>query len=178
GTHKATSHLLRLGHRRIAILTGPRQLHPGAARVRGFLQAHADMGIEADPELIVAESFLRDQAYRATSSLLGLSKPPTAIIAGGIDMLSGVLRAIRTRGLSIPDDISVVGSGRNDLSDLHQPPIGVIGWDQNEVGATAASLLLDLITHGKREEPRRVIIPTSFDPQGSCMPPRPAEGRD
>lgn len=178
GTHKATSHLLRLGHRRIAILTGPRQLHPGAARVRGFLQAHADMGIEADPALIVAESFLRDHAYRATSSLLGLSKPPTAIIAGGIDMLSGVLRAIRTRGLMIPDDISVVGSGRNDLSDLHQPPIGVVSWDQNEVGATAASLLLDLITHGKREEPRRVIIPTSFDPQGSCMPPRPAEGRD
>lgn len=171
GTRRATGHLLDLGHRRIALLTGPTSLHPGAARVRGFDRAHAERGLQPVPELIVSESFLRDQAYRATSSLLGLSQPPTAIIAGGIDMLSGVLRAIRTRGLRIPEDISVVGSGQSDLSDLHQPPIAVVSWDQNEVGATAAALLLDLIAHGKREEPRRVIIPTTFNPQASCMPP-------
>ena len=172
GTRQATAHLLNLGHRRIALLTGPMRLHPGAARVRGFERAHAERGVATVPELVIAESFLRDHAYRATSSLLGLSQPPTAIIAGGIDMLSGVLRAIRTRGLSIPDDISVVAAGQNDLCDLHQPPIAVIGWDQNEVGATAATLLLDLIAGGKREEPRRVIIPTTFNPQASCMPPR------
>src|SRR5690606_13555582 len=117
-------------------------------------------------------SFLRDQAYRTTSSLLGLSQPPTAIIAGGIDMLSGVLRAIRTRGLRIPEDISVIGSGQSDLSDLHQPPIAVVSWDQNEVGAAAAALLLGRITQVKGEEPRRVIIPTTFNPKASCMPPR------
>lgn len=172
GNFTATGHLLDLGHRRIALLTGPTRLHPGAARVRGFERAHAVRGLKTVPELVIAESFLRDHAYRATSSLLGFSKPPTAIIAGGIDMLSGVLRAIRTHGLSIPQDISVVAAGRNDLCDLHQPPIGVVSWDQNEVGATAAKLLLDTITHGKREEPRRVIIPTTFNPQSSCMPPK------
>lgn len=172
GTFAATSHLLDLGHRRIALLTGPTRLHPGAARLRGFERAHALRGLKTLPELVVTESFLRDHAYRASSSLLGLSQPPTAIIAGGIDMLSGVLRAIRTRGLSIPGDISVVASGQNDLCDLHQPPIAVVGWDQNEVGATAAALLLDHIIHGKREEPRRVIIPTTFNPQASCMPPK------
>ncbi|PWL18502.1 LacI family transcriptional regulator [Falsochrobactrum shanghaiense] len=172
GTRQATGHLLDLGHRRIAIITGSPNLHPGAGRVRGFNQAHAERGLTPVPELVIAESFLRDQAYRTTSSLLGLSQPPTAIIAGGIDMLSGVLRAIRTRGLRIPEDISVIGSGQSDLSDLHQPPIAVVSWDQNEVGATAAALLLDRITQGKGEEPRRVIIPTTFNPQASCMPPR------
>ncbi|HMO30339.1 LacI family DNA-binding transcriptional regulator [Enterovirga sp.] len=172
GTLAATGHLLDLGHRRIALLTGPTRLHPGAARVRGFERAHAERGLKAAPELLVAESFLRDHAYRATSSLLGFSQPPTAIIAGGIDMLSGVLRAIRTRGLSIPRDISVIASGQNDLCDLHQPPIGVVTWDQNEVGATAATLLLDHIINGQRQEPRRVIIPTTFNPQASCMPPK------
>jgi LacI family transcriptional regulator len=91
-------------------------------------------------------------------------------------MLSGVLRAIRTRGLSIPQDISVVASGQNDLCDLHQPPIGVVTWDQNEVGATAATLLLNHIIHEKRDEPRRVIIPTTFNPQSSCAPPKGALG--
>lgn len=171
GTAQATGHLLDLGHRRIALLTGPIRLHPGGARVRGFQRAYEERGLEPAPELIVAESFLRDQAYRVTSSLLGLSQPPTAIIAGGIDMLAGVLKAVRTRGLRIPRDISVVGSGQSELADLHQPPIAVVSWDQNEVGATAAALLLDLIVNGKREEPRRVIIPTSFNAQASCTPP-------
>jgi LacI family transcriptional regulator len=171
GTHQATSHLLALGHRRIAILTGPPWLHPAASRVRGFRRAFAEHGHEPLPDLIITESFLRDHAYRATSLLLGMTKPPTAIIAGGIDMLSGIIRAIRTRGMSIPNDISVIASGRNDLCDLHVPPIGVVDWNQSEVGATAAALLLDIISHGKKEEPRRVIIPTTFNPQGSCRPP-------
>lgn len=172
GMKQATGYLLDLGHRRIALVTGSTNLHPGAGRMRGFKQAYAERGLQPVPELMVSDSFLRDQAYRTTSSLLGLSHPPTAIIAGGIDMLSGVLRAIRTRGLRIPEDISVIGSGQSDLSDLHQPPIAVVSWDQNEVGATAAALLLDLMAHGKREEPRRVIIPTTFNPQASCMPLR------
>jgi LacI family transcriptional regulator len=176
GTFNATGHLLDLGHRQIALLTGPTRLHPGAARVRGFERAHAARGLQSVPEFVIAESFLRDHAYRATSSLLGLSQRPTAVIAGGIDMLSGVLRAIRTRGLSIPQDISVVASGQNDLCDLHQPPIGVVSWDQNEVGATAATLLLNHIIHEKRDEPRRVIIPTTFNPQSSCAPPKGALG--
>lgn len=171
GVAHATGHLLDLGHRRIALLTGPTRLHPGGARVRGFLRAYKERGLEPAPELMIAESFLRDQAYRVTSSLLGLSQPPTAIIAGGIDMLAGVLKAVRTRGLRIPQDISVVGSGQSELADLHQPPIAVVSWDQNEVGATAAALLLDLIANGKREEPRRVIIPTMFNAQASCTSP-------
>ncbi|MBB5701961.1 LacI family transcriptional regulator [Ochrobactrum daejeonense] len=171
GVAQATGHLLDLGHRRIALLTGPTRLHPGGARVRGFLRAYKERGLEPAPELMIAESFLRDQAYRVTSSLLGLSQPPTAIIAGGIDMLAGVLKAVRTRGLRIPQDISVVGSGQSELADLHQPPIAVVSWDQNEVGATAAALLLDLIANGKREEPRRVIIPTTFNAQASCTSP-------
>jgi len=171
GTHQATAHLMDLGHRRIALLTGPSWLHPASSRVAGFRRAFAERGLEPAADMIITESFLRDHGYRATSALLGMTKPPTAIIAGGIDMLSGVIRAIRTRGLSIPNDISVVASGRNDLCDLHLPPIGVIDWNQSEVGATAASLLLDIIAHGKKEEPRRVIIPTTFTPQGSCRPP-------
>ena len=170
GIRQATEHLLDLGHRRILLLTGSTSLHPGAARVRGFEQAYAGRGLSPIPEFVITESFMSDKAYRTTSSLLGLSQPPTAIIAGGIDMLPGVVRAIRTRGLRIPHDISVIGSGQSDLSDLHQPPIGVVSWDQKEVGATAAEMLLDLIANGKREEPRRVIILTTFNPQASCMP--------
>ncbi len=170
GIRQATEHLLDLGHRRILLLTGSTSLHPGAARVRGFEQAYAGRRLSPIPEFVITESFMSDKAYRTTSSLLGLSQPPTAIIAGGIDMLPGVVRAIRTRGLRIPHDISVIGSGQSDLSDLHQPPIGVVSWDQKEVGATAAEMLLDLIVNGKREEPRRVIILTTFNPQASCMP--------
>jgi LacI family transcriptional regulator len=177
GTRQATEHLLGLGHRRIMLLTGSTNLHPGAARVRGFEQAYAARGLKPIPELVVTESFMSDNAYYTTSSLLTQSKPPTAIIAGGIDMLSGVLRAIRMLGLRIPQDISVVGSGKSDLSELHQPPIAVVSWDQKEVGSTAAEMLLDLIVNGTREEPRRAMIATTFNPQASCCEIACPEGR-
>lgn len=172
GIYEATSHLLKQGHRRIAMLTGSPWLHPAASRLRGFRRAFQDQGLVPDEDLIGTESFLRDYAYRASSAMLGLSRPPTAIIAGGIDMLSGIIRAVRTRGLSIPQDVSVIASGKNDLCDLHLPPIGFVDWNQSEVGETAAALLLDIITDGRRDEPRRVIIPTVFNPQGTCVPPR------
>jgi Transcriptional regulators len=171
GARQATGYLLDMGHRRIALLTGSPDLHPAAARLRGFEMAHRQRGLKPQADLVMTSSFLRDYGYRATSTLLGREDRPSAIIAGGIDMLSGVLRAIRTHGLRIPEDISVIASGGSDLADLHQPPIAVVTWDQNDVGATAASLLLDRITTGKSDQPRRVIIPCTFNPQASCMPP-------
>ena len=172
GTRRATEHLISLGHTRIALLTGPTSLFPGGARVRGFLAAHEAHGLEPVPEFIVAQSFLSDQGYRTVSALLGMESPPTAIISGGVAMLPGVLRAARTRGKSVPEDISLVAAGVTDLSELHQPPIATVSWSQHEVGATAANLLLDRRERGYDGEPRLVIIPTEFSPQGTCVPPK------
>lgn len=97
---------------------------------------------------------------------------PTAIISGGIDMLSGVLRAIRGRGLQIPEDVSVVASGHPELAELFTPPVAVVGWDQAEVGRIAAGMLLDRIRNGGSPEACSVLVSTEFILRASVGPPK------
>jgi LacI family transcriptional regulator len=171
GTRLATEHLLDLGHRRIALLTGDVSLYPARERLRGFKEAHQSRGLVPDPSLIHAESFLPAAGFRLTSAMLGQSDPPTAVISGGIDMLSGVLRAIRARGASIPEQISVVASGHSELAELYAPAISVIAWDQAEVGRIAAGMVLDRVRGRATHEPRHVLLPTEFVLRASVTRP-------
>jgi LacI family transcriptional regulator len=170
GIRMATEHLLGLGHRRIALLTGEPSLYPAKSRLIGYEEAFARHGVPLIPTLARPESFLAANAFRTVSAMLASKDPPTAIIAGGIDMLPGVLRAIRVRGLEIPRDISVVGAGDSELSELHTPSISVQRWDQAETGRIAAGLLLDRIFERAGPEPRHVLLPTEFVRRDSTGP--------
>jgi LacI family transcriptional regulator len=172
GMRLAVGHLLDLGHRRVALITGERGLYPARERVRGYQEAYAARGLEPDPSLLHVGSFLPGAGFRFTSAMLGQRNPPTAVISGGIDMLSGVLRAVRGRGLRIPEDISVIASGHSELAELFSPPIAIIGWDQAEVGRIAAGMLLDRIGNEGVHEARHVLVPNEFISRASVGPPK------
>lgn len=170
---RATDRLLGLGHRRIALLTGNPSIYPARERIRGYTAAYEAAGIDLDKSLIRADSFLSEASFRQTSALFNMSNPPTAILAGGIDMLAGVIKATRVRGLTIPDDVSVIGASDSELAELHSPAISVATWDQGEVGSTAATLLLDRIRHAGPEEPQQVLVASKFVDRDSTAAPRP-----
>jgi LacI family transcriptional regulator len=171
-TRKATSRLIDLGHTRIALLTGGPSIYPARERIRGFGEAFKARGLTLDPSLIRANGFLSQESFRQTSALLASEDPPTAIMAGGIDMLAGVIRAVRVRGLTIPDDISVVGAGDSELAELHIPAISVQHWDQGEVGSTAATLLLSRIRGASGDERQHVLVQSEFIERASTAAPR------
>lgn len=175
GMYRAVKRLLDMGHRRIALITGGQRLYPARERLRGFREAYDELGLTPDENLISAESFLSDAAFDLVSKLVKRPDPPTAIVAGGMDMLSGVLRAIRASNLQIPGDISVIGAGNSELAELYSPPIAMIDWDYANVGRIAANLLLDRIRGNNVTEARHVIVPTTFIERASIAPP--AAGR-
>lgn len=170
GIRAATEHLLRLGHRSISLITGDSGLYPARERLRGYHEAFRDAAVTPDPAFIHASSFLASAGFRLTSSMLAAKERPTAIIAGGIGMLPGVLQAIKVRGLCIPADISVIASGNSELADLYTPPIALQRWDQAEVGHIAANLLLDRILGRSGADPRHVLVPNEFVPRESTGP--------
>lgn len=170
--YEATHHLLQLGHKRILLLTGKNSIYPARERIRGYRRAHEENNVPVDEDLICATGFGSMEGFRHTSSNLAMANPPTAVIAGGINMLHGVLKAIQVRNYAIPDDISVIAVGDSELAELHSPPISIIRWDQGEVGATAAQLLLNRITSGKSDIPQRVLLPTEFIRRASVAPPK------
>ncbi|MCW3474042.1 LacI family DNA-binding transcriptional regulator [Limobrevibacterium gyesilva] len=171
GMRQAVEHLLRLGHRRIALITGATGVHPARARVQGFRDAHAAAGVAIDPTCLRTGSFTDQSGFLEASALLGRPDPPTAIVAGGIDMLSGVLRAIQARGFAVPRDISVIGSADTDLAMLASPPVTVVRWDYAELGRAGARLLIDRLSGGAALPPRQILFPTEFISRGSCAPP-------
>ncbi len=171
GFSQATGYLLELGHRRIGIITGSNDVHPGRDRMRGYEAAYTRLKLSPPPDLMRRNGFSSEAAFIETSNMLGQPNPPTAILAGGINSLGGVLRAIQSRKLRIPEDISVIGGSDSDLSLLSTPPISVVRTDFAELGRTGTRLLLDRIA-GDDSAPRRIIFSTDFIIRASCAAPK------
>ncbi len=170
GIKQALEHLFTLGHRRIALLTGSETVYPARVRLQAYRSFFASKKLPVDERFISANTFTSEGAFVEASSILGLAQPPTAIILGGISMLAGALRAVNARGLRIPQDVSIVGSGDSDLAMLATPPVSVIRWNNEEVGRTSALLLLDRLRGATPSEPRRIVVPTEYVIRGSCGP--------
>jgi LacI family transcriptional regulator len=176
GIAAATEYLLRLGHENIALVTGRPAMRPSRERIAGFELAFAAAGKRVHPALVSTGGFSSDFGFRAASALIAGSPRPTAIIAGGMGMLSGVLRAITVSGLRIPDDISVIAGADTDLALLATPGMTSIRWSAAEEGRLAVELLLEQITRGPRPA-QRVMIGTELVTRASCGPPPTAAGK-
>lgn len=171
GTRRAMDYLLDLGHRRIALTTGPTTVYPSRARLEAYEEALRGRGIEPDPRMVRLRSFGALSSFADISALLDLPNAPTALLLGGIDMLPEALRAIRDRGLRIPRDISVIGAGDSTIARLGVPPITVVSWDFAELGRACANLLRDRLRVTDNPPPTKMLFPAELVIRESCAPP-------
>ncbi|MDJ0336395.1 LacI family DNA-binding transcriptional regulator [Salinibacterium sp. G-O1] len=119
----ATEHLLALGHRTIGFIGGNRQsemdFHVPSQRRGGFIAALADAGLTADPELFQSADFTIPGGYAAAKQLFGNPrKRPTAVFAASDEMAIGAILAARDLGLSVPDDVSIIGVDDHELAEF------------------------------------------------------------
>ena len=166
GMRDAVGHLLDLGHRRVALITGSLDLWPVRERIAGMAEAVAARGRQ-DETISLVGSLSAEHGERSTEQLLAMHPRPTAIVAGGNQVLAGCVRALVRHGIRVPDDMSLVTCDEVDLSELHSPPIASVSRDTLLLGRTAAELLLERLNGG---EPRTVLLPTTFTPRPSCGP--------
>lgn len=155
----ATRHLLEHGHTRIAHITGPRRFPDSRARRRGFESALHAVGLEPDERLIVEADFEEEGGYRAMRELLDKDPALTAVFAGNDQMAAGAFSALREAGLSIPDDVSVVGYDDVLLARYLHPTLTTIRQPLEEMGRAAARAALALLANEGTEVRNR------FDPQ-------------
>jgi LacI family transcriptional regulator len=140
--HEAVSHLIRLGHRRVAIVGGPIDADTARERSRGYERAMRESRIALQPELVCHGDFRETAGLTVTRQLLDLADPPTAIFAVNNLTTIGVLGALRERGLKWPEQMSVVGFDDIPMSELLDPPLTVVQQPTYRVGARAADLLI------------------------------------
>ncbi|GGL65700.1 transcriptional regulator [Microlunatus endophyticus] len=140
----ATRHLLGLGHRKIAVIGGPEQMMCSRARLAGYRSALDEAGVPVRSDYILAGDFERDSGLELGKKLLSLPERPTAIFSCNDLMALGVYEAARQAGLSIPDDLSVVGYDDLSVAEWAGPPLTTVRQPLLEMGRQASTMLLDL----------------------------------
>ena len=164
----AVDYLVSLGHVRIALLTGRTVMRPGRERLAGFQEAMRVHNLEPRPGLVSTRSFYAEDAFRQTSLMLSAETGPTAIIAGGMSLLSGVLRAVALSGKTLGSDISLIAGCDSELAELTTPPVTAVRWDIPAWGRISAQLLLDQIGSSSEVTGREVVLPTELVIRSSC----------
>ena len=168
GGRTAIEHLISLGHRRIAVITGPPSMRCNQDRLAGYRAALEDAGISVEPTLIRSGAFSRETGYQQACALLELPEPPTAIFAGNDVQAMGVYSALRARGLRIPHDMSVIGFDDVAIASILTPALTTVRQPLVEMGRVATTMLLRLIA-GDPLDSTRVELTTTLSVRDSCM---------
>jgi LacI family transcriptional regulator len=166
----AAEHLLSLGHRRIAHISGPRTLACSVARLHGYRAALERAGVPAAPALVATGSFSYETGVREASVWLKLPDRPTAVFAGSDQIAFGVLEAARLRGLRVPEDLSVVGFDDTYAAASSSPPLTTVHQPLYEMGQLAVQTLLRLCA-GEAVASHHVELATRLEVRASSAPP-------
>ena len=142
GGRLATQHLLDLGHRLIACISGGSDLSPSAERLTGYQQILQENDILVDQSLVVKGDFQYESGYQAARQLLALAESPTAVFACNDLMAVGVISAATELGLRVPQQLSVVGFDDVRLASFTNPPLTTIAQPKYEIGVIATQMLL------------------------------------
>ena len=168
GAYQAGLHLLSLGHRKLAVITGPLNVSNAADRLRGFQRAMKEAGISVGPEYIQEARFTRESGYSAALRLLQMLPRPTAIFASNDLLACGTLSAAEHLGLHCPKDVSVVGFDNLEFVEHTAPALTTVHQSGYQIGATACRMLLERIADGNKP-PQRVVLATELKVRNSTV---------
>lgn len=167
GARGMTEHLISLGHRDIAFITGPERNHDAAERRRGYRTA-----LDAAPgakraHVEVEGDFTEESGYRAVPQLLAMKPRPTAIFAANDAMAIGALRALREAHVAIPDGMALAGFDDIPMARYLTPPLTTVRVDIAELGRRAVEYLADSLDGGGGTK-KHGVIPTTLVVRESC----------
>ena len=171
GARDALNFLLARGHRKIVYLSGQPDFGDTIARRQGIAAALAEHGMSMDDIHVVGGEFSQEFGYTATIALIEEGRDFTAIFAGDDDMAAGVLQALRHKGKSVPDEISVIGFDDTFHAQHLWPPLTTIRQPVDTIGETAGTLLLKLLSE-PGSGPLRSVVDTELIVRESVRPAR------
>lgn len=161
--YQAASRLLSKGHKRIAIITGPKSVFTTKERMVGYLRALSDAGILYDEKLIISQQNDFATGYHGCEELLKQKNRPTAVFTTNYDITMGFITAALEQGLRIPEDVDLFGFDSVEAGSLMNPPLPVVQQPDKLIGQTAAQYLLDRLD-GYSGEARITRLPCRITP--------------
>ncbi|MFI6094773.1 LacI family DNA-binding transcriptional regulator [Lentzea sp. NPDC051213] len=165
----AVDHLFRLGHRRIAMVSGPKGNGPADRRVRGFVTAMEKRGIPDAGDWVIRQAYTVEGGQAASAQLINAGA--TSVVAASDFMALGIIRGARRHGLTVPDDLSVVGYDGTMITEFVDPPLTTVRQPSDRLAGQVGHTVLALMSN--REVPTGELL---FDPEliirATTAPPR------
>jgi len=171
GIRQAVDHVVGLGHKRVAFITGPLDLHSARTRRQAFLDGMRAHGLRPDPKLVREGTHTAEGGQNTMSAILHMPKRPTAVVCSNDWTAIGALHAIDAAGLRVPEDVSVVGFDDIPLASYTRPPLTSVRMSAGDVGSTAFDALFRLIG-GERLEGDIYQVPTRLVVRASTAKPK------
>jgi LacI family transcriptional regulator len=169
---EAAEYLIEQGHRLIGLIQGPDGFRSAAERRLGFEDALASAGITLPRSLIAEGNYTFESGISAANRLLDLSPRPTAIFASNDEMAAGVVHAARHRGISVPEDLSVVGFDDTAIAAHIWPPLTTVRWPIISMARSAATKIVgDIVNPGRAVEEGPLFLSTLVR-RASVAPPK------
>lgn len=178
GGYMATKHLIKLGHRRIAIVLAI-QVNTIQERFAGYEKALKEVGVSPDPLMVkysFKESDYEEFGYRYFLELMNMVNPPTAIFSCTDTITLGIYRACHQTGIRIPEDISIVSYDNHPYTASLAPPLTTVAQPKYEMGKKAGDLLMRRID-GERGKPVEIVMENHLVERSSCAPLENKKGR-
>lgn len=177
--YEATQHLIALGHKRLAIITGSLSLSNGLDRLEGFRKALQQAGLPLQEGYLQRGDFLLESGYQCGQKLLSLTPPPTAILSCSNQMILGLMRAMRELSIGCPAQISLIGFDDFEWVENTHPRLTTVAQPTLEMGKQGLRMLLRQMElfqkHGSIQEPEVLKLKTRLCIRDSTAPP-PLEG--
>jgi LacI family transcriptional regulator len=172
GLRLATEYLIRIGHTRIAHMSGDENQPSVAARRAGYLDAMAAAGLSVPPEYVVTSWYIVSRSKEDSRRLLTLPNRPTAIATGSDNIACGILEVARELGIAIPGELSVTGFDDIPPATLVTPQLTTVRQPLTDIGSRATEKLLSLINgeesvSSHRAQPELVVRGSTAPPGGS-----------
>jgi LacI family transcriptional regulator len=164
---RAVSHLLDLGHRRVAVIHGNQRDSAGRQRLEGYRDALQSHNVPEMAELVVSGNWSEAGGYGAIRELMGLADPPTAVFSANYNMTIGMLTWLRENGLRLPQDLSLVSFDDVPAFSIHQPGITCIGQPIEKLAETITTLLAARLADPAAMGRRSVVIDCDIILRGS-----------
>ncbi|WP_163267104.1 LacI family DNA-binding transcriptional regulator [Chelativorans alearense] len=180
GIRRVLTHLVSLGHRRVANIAGPQSLSTGAARYAGFEKYRGPMGLADDRGLVVfANAFNEAEGERCVEELLASGAEFTAIVCSNDRLAVGAIAALSRHGRRCPEDVSVTGYNDMPMVERMQPPLTTIRIQSNKVGFEAGQLLVQMIERPPGEYvAEHIVLPIELIVRGSTRAIHAPNGQD
>lgn len=157
-SYVAIEELIRRGHRKIAIITGPKDVYTANERLKGYYRVFEDYGIEIDESLIMEGDYKVGSGYTLLKELIRREEKPTALFVTNYEMTLGAIIAINEENISIPEELSLIGFDNLELMSVVKPPLSLVVQPIREIGESVAEILLERLSQENNQAPKLIRL--------------------